>query len=68
MPRLPKLTLAKLLLKGKPGEAEKIVDEVLAAEPKSAEAIALKGEMLGAAWRRRRRDAALRRGAGARPG
>ena len=41
-----KVTLAKLLFKGKPEEAEKIVDEVLAAEPKSADAIALKGEIL----------------------
>src|SRR3954447_1495024 len=41
-----KLNLAKSLLKGKPAEAEKIVDDVLAAEPKSAEAITLKGEIL----------------------
>ena len=33
-------------MKGKPAEAEKLVDDVLAAEPKSAEAIALKGDIL----------------------
>ena len=56
-----KLTLAKMLLRGKPGEAEKIVDEVLAAEPKSAEAIALKGEMLGCTAMPKARYSALTR-------
>jgi cellulose synthase operon protein C len=42
----PKLSLAKVLLRSKPEEAEKLVDDVLAAEPKSSEAIAMKGEML----------------------
>ncbi|MGE0294930.1 MAG: XrtA/PEP-CTERM system TPR-repeat protein PrsT [Hyphomonadaceae bacterium] len=41
-----KLNLAKSLMKGKPVEAEKIIDDMLAAEPKSAEAITLKGEIL----------------------
>jgi len=41
-----KLHLVKSLLKGKPAEAEKVVDDVLAVESKSAEAIALKGEIL----------------------
>src|SRR3954463_8160594 len=53
-----KLNLAKSLLKGKPAEAEKIVDDVLATEPKSAEAIALKGEILAM---RGDADSAIRR-------
>ena len=41
-----KLTLAKLLMSRNREEAEKIVDDVLAAQPKSADAITLKGEIL----------------------
>jgi putative PEP-CTERM system TPR-repeat lipoprotein len=40
----PKIALARLLLGANPGEAEKIIDAVLAADPKMAEAIAIKGE------------------------
>jgi putative PEP-CTERM system TPR-repeat lipoprotein len=40
----PKLALARLLLGSDAVEAEKLVDEVLAADPRSAEAIAIKGE------------------------
>jgi len=42
----PKIALARLLLGGKADEAEKIVDAIVAADPKAAEAIAVKGEIL----------------------
>ena len=42
----PKIALARLLLGGNAGEAEKLVDAVIAADPRSAEAIAIKGEIL----------------------
>ena len=48
----------EIAAEGQAGEAEKIVDDVLATEPKSAEAIALKGEML-AMLATRQRDTAL---------
>src|SRR3954454_10502287 len=41
-----KLTLARLLIVRNREEAEKITDEVLTAQPKSADAITLKGEIL----------------------
>src|SRR3954453_13189617 len=41
-----KLALARLLTRGKLADAEKLVDDVLAAEPKSAEAVTLKGDIL----------------------
>jgi len=41
-----KLALARQLVARNRDEADKIVDEVLAAQPKSADAIALKGEIL----------------------
>ncbi len=42
----PKIALARLLLGANAGEAEKIVDAVVAADPRAADAIAIKGETL----------------------
>ena len=42
----PKIALARLLLGSKPEEAGELVDAVLAADPRSAEAIVAKGEIL----------------------
>jgi len=42
----PKIALARSLLGSNVGEAEKLVDAVIAADPRSAEAIAIKGETL----------------------
>jgi putative PEP-CTERM system TPR-repeat lipoprotein len=42
----PKIALARLLLGSDAGEAEKIADEVLATNPRSAEAIVIKGGTL----------------------
>jgi Tfp pilus assembly protein PilF len=44
----PKIELAHLLSTKDPAEADKLVDEVIAAEPRSAEALQVKGEMLRA--------------------
>src|ERR1700737_4850028 len=42
----PKIQLARLLTGTKPAEADKLVDEAIAANPRSAEALQVKGEML----------------------
>jgi len=42
----PKLVLARQVIRTKPDEAEKLVDEALAADPKSAAAIVTKGDIL----------------------
>lgn len=44
----PKIQLARLLTATKPTEAEKFVDEAIAADPRSSEALQVKGEMLRA--------------------
>jgi cellulose synthase operon protein C len=43
---LPKIQLARLLTKTKPAEADKLLDEAIAANPRSTEALQVKGEML----------------------
>src|SRR5712671_3583843 len=42
----PKIQLARLLTGTKPEEADKFIDEAIAANPRSAEALQVKGEML----------------------
>ena len=42
----PKIQLARLLTGAKPEEADKIIDEAITANPRSAEALQVKGEML----------------------
>jgi putative PEP-CTERM system TPR-repeat lipoprotein len=42
----PKIQLARLLNGTKPGEADKLIDEAIAGNPRSAEALQVKGEML----------------------
>jgi len=42
----PKIQLARLLAGTKPAEADKLIDEAIAANPRSAEARQVKGEML----------------------
>src|SRR5208282_5022217 len=42
----PKIQLARLLNGTKPAEADKLIDEAIAADPRSAGALQLKGEML----------------------
>jgi cellulose synthase operon protein C len=42
----PKIQLARMLSGTKPAEADKLIDEVIAANPRSAEALQIKGEML----------------------
>jgi putative PEP-CTERM system TPR-repeat lipoprotein len=42
----PKVQLARLLTTTKPQEADKFIDEAIAANPRSAEALQVKGEML----------------------
>jgi putative PEP-CTERM system TPR-repeat lipoprotein len=42
----PKIQLARLLLGTKPEEADKLIDAAIAANPRSAEALQVKGEML----------------------
>jgi putative PEP-CTERM system TPR-repeat lipoprotein len=42
----PKMQLARLLTGAKPEEADKLIDEAIAADPGSAEALQVKGEML----------------------
>src|SRR5947207_3071432 len=42
----PKILLARLLAGTKPAEADKLIDEAIAANPRSAEALQVKGEML----------------------
>jgi putative PEP-CTERM system TPR-repeat lipoprotein len=42
----PKIQLARLLSGSKPAEADKLIDEVIAANPRSAEALQIKGDML----------------------
>jgi putative PEP-CTERM system TPR-repeat lipoprotein len=42
----PKIQMARLLTGAKPAEADKLIDEVIAANPRSAEALQVKGEML----------------------
>src|SRR5271166_1695186 len=42
----PKIRLARLLTGTKPAEADKLIDETIAAAPRSAEALQVKGEML----------------------
>jgi putative PEP-CTERM system TPR-repeat lipoprotein len=42
----PKIQLARLLTSTKPEEADKSIDEAIAANPRSAEALQVKGEML----------------------
>ena len=42
----PKIRLARLLTGSKPAEADKLIDEAIAADPRSAEALQVKGEML----------------------
>jgi putative PEP-CTERM system TPR-repeat lipoprotein len=42
----PKIQLARLLSGSKPAEADKLIDEVIGANPRSAEALLVKGEML----------------------
>lgn len=44
----PKIQLARLLTATKPEEADKYIDEAIAANPRSAEALQVKGEMLRA--------------------
>ena len=41
----PKIQLARLLTGTKPAEADKLIDEAIAANPRSAEALQVKGEM-----------------------
>jgi cellulose synthase operon protein C len=53
----PKIQLARLLSESKPAEADKLIDEVVAADPRSAEALQIKGEML---TRRGDQDGAMR--------
>jgi putative PEP-CTERM system TPR-repeat lipoprotein len=53
----PKIQLARLSSGTKPAEADKLIDEVIAADPRSAEALQLKGEMLR---RRGDQDGAMR--------
>src|SRR5215471_667554 len=53
----PKIQLARLLTGTKPEEADKIIDEAIAADPHSAEALQVKGEMLS---NRGDQDGALR--------
>jgi putative PEP-CTERM system TPR-repeat lipoprotein len=43
----PKIALARQLLGSDLGEADKLTDQLLAADPRMAEAIAMKGEILG---------------------
>jgi putative PEP-CTERM system TPR-repeat lipoprotein len=43
---VPKIALARQLVAGKVDEAARVVDEVLAADPRSVEAIVIKGEIL----------------------
>jgi len=42
----PKIQLARLLTGTKPAEADKLIDEAIAANPRSTEALQVKGEML----------------------
>jgi cellulose synthase operon protein C len=42
----PKIRLARLLTGTKPAEADKLIDEAIAADPRSAEALQVKGETL----------------------
>ena len=42
----PKIQLARLLTATKPAEADKLIDAAIAADPRSAEALQVKGEML----------------------
>lgn len=42
----PKIQLSRLLTGTKPDEADKLIDEAIAADPRSAEALQVKGEML----------------------
>jgi cellulose synthase operon protein C len=42
----PKIRLARLVSGTKPAEADKLIDEAIAANPRSAEALQVKGEML----------------------
>jgi len=42
----PKMALARLVTGTKPAEADKLIDETIAANPRSAEALQVKGEML----------------------
>jgi Tfp pilus assembly protein PilF len=42
----PKIQFARLLSGSKPAEADKLIDEVIAANPRSAEALQIKGDML----------------------
>jgi putative PEP-CTERM system TPR-repeat lipoprotein len=42
----PKIQLARLLTGTKPAEADKLIDEAITANPRSAEALQVKGEML----------------------
>src|SRR6516225_7909595 len=42
----PKIQLARLLTGTKPAEADKLIDEAIAANPRAAEALQVKGEML----------------------
>jgi putative PEP-CTERM system TPR-repeat lipoprotein len=42
----PKIQLARLLSGNKPAEADKLIDEAIAADPHSVEALQVKGEML----------------------
>ena len=42
----PKIQLARLLIGTKPAEADKLIDEAIAANPRSVEALQVKGEML----------------------
>lgn len=42
----PKVQLARLLTGTKPAEADKLIDEAIATNPRSAEALQVKGEML----------------------
>jgi cellulose synthase operon protein C len=42
----PKIQLARLLTGTKPAEADKLIDGAIAADPRSAEALQVKGEML----------------------
>jgi Tfp pilus assembly protein PilF len=42
----PKMQLARVLSGTKPAEADKLIDQAIAADPRSAEALRVKGEML----------------------
>jgi putative PEP-CTERM system TPR-repeat lipoprotein len=53
----PKIQLVRLLSGSKPAEADKLIDEAIAANPRSAEALQVKGEML---LRRGDQDSAMR--------